>query len=158
MDLILSDTPTFLMPALPFVFISSNSCIVPLSTIERGLLPPSSTLTKLCWKADVEILRSEFSSVKELGASAVEEWQKGLSVRGSSKRAEASKWEKYAESGSIATMQAMLYPGYRLTPSSNEASQTAITPLLEEGGQPAAAREFKKKPKNNSKWCSLWFR
>ncbi|CAK7231084.1 hypothetical protein SBRCBS47491_007810 [Sporothrix bragantina] len=113
MDLVLSAASTFLIPALQFVFVTSDTCVVPLSVIERGLLPPASTLTKLFWTADVEKLREEFSSVRELGASAAEEWQKGLTTRGSDQRTDIAKWEKYSDSGGVANMRSLLYPGYK---------------------------------------------
>ncbi|CAK7236440.1 hypothetical protein SEUCBS140593_009621 [Sporothrix eucalyptigena] len=113
MSLLLSAASTFLIPALQFVFVTSETCVVPLSAIERGLLPPSSSLTKLFWTSDVEKLREEFASVRELGAPAAEEWQKGLSTRGSDQRADVAKWEKYADSGGVANMLSLLYPGYK---------------------------------------------
>ena len=113
MDLVLSAASTFLLPALQFVFVDSDTCVIPLSVIERGLLPPASTPTKLFWTSDVEALREEFSSVRELGAPAAEEWQKGLSTRGANQRTDIAKWEKYAENGGVANMRSLLYPGYK---------------------------------------------
>ncbi|OAA59633.1 f-box domain containing protein [Niveomyces insectorum RCEF 264] len=112
---LVTDGSTFLMPALPFVFATPDPCIIPLSVIERGQLPPSLTLTKLFWSPDVESLRREFAAVKELGGPALEEWQKGLSTRGADQRASVAKWEKYADSGGVANMQTLLHPGYRST-------------------------------------------
>ena len=120
MDLVLSAASTFLMPALQFVFVTSNSCVVPLNVIERGQLPPSSILTKIFWSSDVESLREEFASVRELGAPAAEEWQKGLSKRGSDQRADITKWEKYADSGGVANMRTLLHPGIKV--------QSAVVP------------------------------
>ncbi|CAK7270338.1 hypothetical protein SEPCBS57363_004049 [Sporothrix epigloea] len=113
MDLLLSSASTFLIPALQFIFITSDTRLVPLSIIERGLLPPATTLKKLFWTADVEKLREEFSTVRELGAPAVEEWQKGLHTRGSVQRSETTKLEKFSDSGGIASMRSVLYPGYK---------------------------------------------
>ncbi|KAL1888641.1 hypothetical protein Sste5346_009433 [Sporothrix stenoceras] len=110
MDLLMSTAPTFLIPALPFVFVTSLSSVVPLHAIQRGQLPPSCTLTKIFWTSDVDTLREEFDSVKELGAPAVEEWQKGLSKRGSDQKADSSKWEKYDESGGVTNMRTLLHP------------------------------------------------
>ncbi|CAK7268122.1 hypothetical protein SEPCBS119000_002900 [Sporothrix epigloea] len=113
MDLLLSTASTFLIPALQFIFITSDTRIVPLSIIERGLLPPATTLKKIFWTADVEKLREEFSAVRELGAPAVEEWQKGLITRGSTQRSDTSKYEKFSDSGGVASMRSFLYPGHK---------------------------------------------
>lgn len=140
MDLILSAASTFLIPALPFVFVTSNSCVIPLNIIERGLLPPSSTLTKLFWSSDVENLRDEFASVRELGAPAVEEWQKGLSIRGSDHRVDSTKWEKYDDSGGVANMRTLIYPGFRPKPVAKPAPQaTTVPPKADPPQQPAAS-------------------
>lgn len=116
MDLVLSAASTFLIPALQFVFVTANSCVVPLNVIERGQLPPSSTLTKIFWSSDVESLREEFASVRELGAPAAEEWQKGLSTRGSDQKSDITKWEKYADSGGVSNMRSLLHPGIKVQP------------------------------------------
>ena len=146
MDLILSAASTFLIPALPFVFVTSNSCVISLDIIERGLLPPSSTLTKLFWLSDVESLREEFASVRELGAPAVEEWQKGLSIRGSDQRADIAKWEKYDDSGGVANMRTLLYPGFRPKSVTQPAPQATTVPPKTDLPQPPTTSE--------SRWIS----
>lgn len=143
MDLLLSSASTFLIPALQFVFITPDTRLVPLSIIERGLLPPTTTLKKLFWSADVEKLREEFSSVRELGAPAVEEWQKGLHTRGSVQRSETAKLEKFSDSGGIASMRSVLYPGYK--------SLNAALP------GPSAVEKKKSQDATPGKWLDINF-
>ena len=111
----MSTASTFLLPALQFVFATTNNVIVPLHVIESGKLPPTETLSKLFWAPDVESLRDEFLSVKELGPAAADEWQKGLSTRGSKQRAEVAKWQKYDESGGVSNMRTLLHHKHKET-------------------------------------------
>ncbi|EPE03240.1 f-box domain containing protein [Ophiostoma piceae UAMH 11346] len=128
MDLIMSTASTFLLPALQFVFATSNSTIIPLHVIESGKLPPTESLSKLFWSPDVESLREEFLSVKELGPAAADEWQKGLSTRGSKQRAEVAKWQKYDESGGVSNMRTRLHHKHKETKAAPQV-QVALLPV-----------------------------
>lgn len=99
-DLHLSATfPSVLIPALPFTHITKGLGVVSLSTIEQGQLPPTLEITKLFLASDVEELKKEFFSVKELGTGTMEEWLKGLPLRGQKHINESRKWEKWADAG-----------------------------------------------------------
>ncbi|EFX05587.1 f-box domain containing protein [Grosmannia clavigera kw1407] len=111
MDFLMSNVPSFLIPALPFVFSTPDLHTVPPSFIERAQFPVSLSLTKLFWSLDVENLNREFLAAKELGAPAVEEWQKGLDLRGQKQRSDVAKWEKFDDSGGLS--KTLLYPGHQ---------------------------------------------
>ncbi len=114
-DLLLSSSfPSALIPALPFILLTSELHILPPAVlVERGSLPAGTAVTKFFWSAHLESLKQEFFSVKDLGPSVAEEWIKGLEGRGSEKRHDSSRWEKYAASAGVAQMRTLLYPGYQ---------------------------------------------
>lgn len=101
------------MPALPFVFMTQEYRILSPSAVERSSPPAGSSLTKLFWTAQVNQLKEEFLSTKDLGPSVSEEWLKGLEGQGLEKRQDASKWEKFDTSGGVLQMCTLLYPGYQ---------------------------------------------
>lgn len=104
-----------MLPALPFVLSTSETHIIPSHVLERGQLPANTPLTKLFWSEDVEALKKEFDSVRDLGSSTAEEWLKGLEGRGVERRHDASRWEKFASGGGIVQLRTKLYPGYQPT-------------------------------------------
>lgn len=131
MDIILSTASTFLLPALPFVLANQDNIVIPLRVIEAGKLSPTETLSKLFWSSDVESLREEFLTVKELGPAAAGEWQKGLSLRGSKRSSEAAKWQKYDDAGGVADMRTLLqYSNVRLKAADHATVPAKITPQL----------------------------
>lgn len=84
--------------------------MVSLSAIEQGQLPPGFETTKLYLESDVEDLKKEFASVKELGTGTMEEWLKGLPQRGREQLTQARKWEKWASSSGLRQVQTMTGP------------------------------------------------
>lgn len=80
--------------------------------LENDRIPVNTKVTKRFWADDVESLKQEFLEVRALGAAAAEEWLKGLEGRGSQRRNDCLRWEKFAESPSMSQMQTMLHPGY----------------------------------------------
>ncbi len=138
MDIILSSSvPSVLLPALPFVLSTPDTHIIPSHVIERGQLPANTSLTKLFWSEDVENLKQEFLSVRDLGSSAAEEWLKGLEGRGVQRRHDYSRWEKFASSGGVLQLRTMLYPGYQ--PPRPLSRTGAASPLLPQRPPPAVS-------------------
>ncbi|KAK4101757.1 hypothetical protein N658DRAFT_425281 [Parathielavia hyrcaniae] len=104
--------PSAIIPALPFVFITSDRHVFSATALEQGQLPPDLQVTKLFSKSDVAALQDEFLQVRDMGQGTVGEWLKGLPGRGSGLLHEASKWEKWESSGGVVRMRSLLYPGY----------------------------------------------
>ena len=114
LDLLLSSTtPSALMPALPFIFMTQELQALSPTTLERGDLPPNTSLTKIFWSPDVESVTEEFEVVRKLGSAATEEWLKGLDGRRRERQNDSARWENWAASGAIIQMQTLLYPGYQ---------------------------------------------
>lgn len=101
------------MPALPFIFMTQELQALSPTTLERGDLPPNTSLTKIFWSPDVESVTEEFEVVRKLGSAATEEWLKGLDGRRRERQNDSARWENWAASGAIIQMQTLLYPGYQ---------------------------------------------
>lgn len=79
------------------------------STISSGI-PPTGQITKVYWPEQMENIKGELEAVKELGAAAAEEWFKGLEIRGKHALADASRWEKWYQSGGVHRMREPILP------------------------------------------------
>lgn len=108
-----SSTPSFLTPALPFVFVTDNLKVLSPSTLEKGQLPANTQVTKRFWSAHVETINKEFLDVKGMGSATTEEWLKGLEGRGKERQSDATRWENWASSSAFSQMKKVLYPGYQ---------------------------------------------
>lgn len=102
--LLLSQTSP-LMAALPFVFLTNELHIIPVSTLQAGHHPPAIQITKHYSKLQSEQVQKEFEDVKVLGSAAAEEWLKGLEGLGSERKADAARWERWEAMGGIVKMK-----------------------------------------------------
>ena len=94
-----ADCPSFILPALPFVFLTQADHMVSISVL-RNLTPPTSVqLTKYYYKAHVQELKRKFDTVKELGSATAEEWIKGLDQEGKERANDAVRWEQWVARG-----------------------------------------------------------
>ncbi len=110
-----------------------------LSTIEQGQLPASVQVTKLFLASDVQEIKQEFISVKALGSGTLEEWLKGLELRGQSRLNESRKWEKWANTGSLQQIRHVTDP-YVLNGA--VASQTTTSMTVSKTGKLQNVQEF----------------
>lgn len=111
----MSSIPDELTAALPFIFVTEDMHAISPAVMERDQPPAVGPLKKLYWSTHFEELKHEFFSVKAMGPATAEEWLKGLEGRGSERRNDASRWEKWATgSGSLSQMTDILYPGHHL--------------------------------------------
>lgn len=92
------------MTALPFVFLTNQLHALPLATLQNGP-PPGIKITKHFLKSHVDDIHKEFLAVKSLGSATVEEWLKGLDVRGVNRRNDGSRWERWEASGGVNRMR-----------------------------------------------------
>lgn len=101
-DLLLSPSiPALLLPALPFVLITSDLQVFSAGALGKGFALGDVSLTKIFLTKQVEDLKDEFLSVKDLGAGATEEWLKGLEARGKEQRLDTDRWEKWESNGGL---------------------------------------------------------
>ncbi|KAL7957022.1 hypothetical protein V8C34DRAFT_286983 [Trichoderma compactum] len=105
-DFHLSSKPSFISPGLPMVFLTPDMNVI--SPQEMQSIPVAITaiqVTKVYWPAQVEKLQEEFEEVKRFGVAAVEEWKKGLEVRGIEQLHDASRWDRWLLSGGVRQMR-----------------------------------------------------
>ncbi|KAJ4272341.1 hypothetical protein NW762_001054 [Fusarium torreyae] len=105
-DLLLSSSfPSFLLPALPPVFVDADMHIISPRAMQMGVVPQGTQVTKVFWSEHVDQIKTEFEQVKALGSAAAEEWIKGLEIRGKQALVDASRWDKWANAGGMAQIR-----------------------------------------------------
>ncbi|KAI3331867.1 hypothetical protein HD806DRAFT_172509 [Xylariaceae sp. AK1471] len=108
-DLLLSSSlPSFLIPALPFVFITDDMRVIPSAMLQTGQTSMELSFTKAFLLSHVAAIQQEFASVREMGAATAAEWLKGLEGRGKEYRADSLRWEKFEMSGGLVQMRQRL--------------------------------------------------
>ncbi|KAK1724560.1 uncharacterized protein BDZ83DRAFT_346183 [Colletotrichum acutatum] len=104
-DLLLSSTtPSSLIPALAFVFVTPELQAIPSSTLKTNVGDNKLGTTKLYSASNITAVKEQLNVVQSLGTAAVEEWLKGLGAQGKELRIDASRWEKWAAAGGLAQM------------------------------------------------------
>ncbi|KAL8907582.1 MAG: hypothetical protein Q9207_001319 [Kuettlingeria erythrocarpa] len=101
-DLLLSSAcPSFLLPALPFAFVSSSLDYIPNTLLRESAAPPSSHIIKRFYKPHVQQIKKELDDVRELGAASADEWSKGLPAEGKNRINDAIRWEQWEAKGGL---------------------------------------------------------
>ena len=102
MTLLFSSTfPSFLLPALPFAFISYSEHFVPSVALRNAIPPPDVQLTKTYYKPHVEKIKRQLQNAKELGSGTADEWIKGLENDGQEKCNDTARWELWEAKGGL---------------------------------------------------------
>ena len=114
-----SDCPAFLIPALPFAFISSSNNYIP-STVLRGTTtPPTLKLTKHYYKPHVKDVMLRLQNARDLGNASTDEWIKGLDSEGRDRLNEAVRWEQWDAKGGLKKVNLRSHPKSATTQGSN---------------------------------------
>lgn len=114
-----SDCPAFLIPALPFAFISSSNNYIP-STVLRGTTPPPTLkLTKHYYKPHVKDVMLRLENARELGNASTDEWIKGLDSEGKDRLNETVRWEQWDAKGGLKKVNLRSHPKSATTQGSN---------------------------------------
>ncbi|KAI7972276.1 hypothetical protein EIK77_003700 [Talaromyces pinophilus] len=100
-DLLLSSFPSFLLPGLSFVLLTSSMHMVSSVTLRVADIPTDLQLSKYYSNLEIDQLMNEFDDVKSLGPAALEEWMKGLESMGKRKLSDAARWEQWENSGGL---------------------------------------------------------
>ena len=122
-----------MLPGLPFVFITHKMHVLS-PDIQSAQASPDAQLTKIFLRTDVDQLVNEFNTVRSLGDAAVEEWLKGLDERGKRRRADPSRWEKWATADGLTAMRTLICPGVPASPSSGDTILTTTATPASTGG------------------------
>ncbi|KAK8089529.1 hypothetical protein PG997_004490 [Apiospora hydei] len=107
-DLLLSSTPSLIIPALPSVLLTEEKNILSPGALQNVQGHSDVKLTKLFYTKHVEELKEEFATVKAMGLATAEEWLKGLDDRGKELRGDSSRWEKWESAGGVSQMRKTL--------------------------------------------------
>ena len=98
------DCPFFLLQGLPFAFISENYHYVGHNVLRSLTAPPMLRMTKFYYNPDVEEIKRQFGTAKELGVASVEEWIKGLAHQGQQCLEDIIRWEQWDSKGGLKTV------------------------------------------------------
>lgn len=133
-DVLLSPSiPSLLMPALPFIFLTNELHVIPATVLQDGHPPSGTQITKYYFKKHIEAIKDEFESVKTMGSATIDEWLKGLEDRGTERRNDAARWERWEASGGIIRMNTPQQHDYLKQIPAAVALNTNLTPTQ---GQP----------------------
>ncbi|KAL8641648.1 MAG: hypothetical protein Q9228_001574 [Teloschistes exilis] len=127
-DLLLSsDCPSFLLPALPFAFVTSSLNYVPASLIrEAKEALPATQIVKRFYKPHVQNIKKQLEEVRELGTASADEWTKGLAGEGREKVDDAIRWEKWESKGGLRKVNTR--PQVKAIPASTTSSVPSSLP------------------------------
>lgn len=96
-----SDCPSFLLPALPFAFISSSNNYITNTVLRNTTPPPQLQLTKHYYKLHIQEIKQRLNGARELGSASADEWIKGLDGEGKDRLSEAVRWEQWEAKGGL---------------------------------------------------------
>lgn len=108
-DLLLSSFPSFLLPGLSFVLLTSSMHMVSSVTLRMADIPTDLQLSKYYSNSEIDQLMNEFHHVKSLGPAVLEEWMKGLESMGKRKVSDAARWEQWENSGGLHEARLRIY-------------------------------------------------
>lgn len=104
-----SDCPFFLLQGLPFAFVSEMSHYIGHNIVRNNTAPPTLRMTKHYYKPDVEGIKIQFRTAKELGVASAEEWTKGLAHQGQQCLDEVIRWEQWDSKGGLKSLKSRPY-------------------------------------------------
>ncbi|KAF2836453.1 hypothetical protein M501DRAFT_914464, partial [Patellaria atrata CBS 101060] len=94
--------PSSLLPALPYVFLTSDLHVVSSSTIQDShTVPTNIIMVKRYYSKHVNDMERQLQDARELGPAAAEEWFKGLEIKGRETLNDAARWERWEDKGGV---------------------------------------------------------
>ncbi|KAL8690691.1 MAG: hypothetical protein Q9218_003918 [Villophora microphyllina] len=124
--LLSSDCPSFLLPALPYAFVSDSLNYVPISLLRESTATPPMQIGKRFYKLHVQNIKKQLDDVRELGAASADEWGKGLAEEGKERINDAIRWEQWESKGGLRKVNAR--PQAKATPTSTISSAPLSLP------------------------------
>ncbi|KAL9022618.1 MAG: hypothetical protein Q9185_000196 [Variospora sp. 1 TL-2023] len=126
-DLLLSSRcPSFLLPAIPFAFVSSSLNYIPNTLLRESPAPPSFHIVKRFYEPHVRRIKQQLDEVAELGAASADEWSKGLAGEGKERINDAIRWEQWEAKGGLKKVN--VRPQSRFLPTTISTIQTHKSP------------------------------
>lgn len=96
-----STFPSFLLPGLPFAFVSDLGNYVASTAVRNIAQPVNVKLIKHYYKPQIEDIKRQFEIIRDLGDASAEEWTKGLETEGKDRCNEATRWEQWEAKGGL---------------------------------------------------------
>lgn len=158
MDLLFSSTtPSFLLPALSFIFLTPSLHVVSSIALRNSAIPSGVEMKKHYYKLQIELLKQQFEDVKAMGPATAEEWVKGLEQDGKERMNEAARWEQWEAKGGLrkvnfrpapkASTSQAIPPGVT-TSIVSPAANVAVKEVRSEGSTPGSANNNTDGPGN----------
>ncbi|KAF6220170.1 hypothetical protein HO133_003301 [Letharia lupina] len=123
-----SDCPFFLLQGLPFAFISENYHYIGHNVLRSITAPPMLRMTKRYYKPDVEEIKRQFETAKELGVASAEEWTKGLAQQGQQCLEDIIRWEQWDSKGGLKNVNLRPNPKAVISSAKGETYSDRSTP------------------------------
>ena len=102
MTLLCSGTfPSFLLQALPYIFLTQSQDYVSPFTLADGFPPPDLRITKHFYKPEVRRIQTRFEEVKQHAPGSVEQWLKDLTTKQLNSAEHARRWEQWEARGGL---------------------------------------------------------
>lgn len=95
------DFPKDLIPALPFIFITSADHYLNIAALGDNERPPFLQFDKYYYKPYINTIKAFFDEVKVLGEGSTEEWLKGLPGLADAQLADYTRFEKWELKGGL---------------------------------------------------------
>ena len=99
-----SDCPFFLLQGLPFAFISEGYHYIGHNVLRSATTTPMLRMAKHYYKPDVERIKRQFETAKDLGVASAEEWTKGLAHQGQQCLEDTIRWEQWESKGGLKSL------------------------------------------------------
>jgi hypothetical protein len=109
-----STFPSFLIEALPSIFLTQSNNCVSESTLQKSITPSDVGIRKVYFNPHIKAIQAQFEEVKELGEGPVGEWKKGLELERMRRVQDAARWEQWELKGNLEKVNAR--PGRRPAP------------------------------------------
>lgn len=123
-----SDCPFFLLQGLPFAFISENCHYIGHNVLRSITAPSTLRMTKHYYRPDVELIKRQFDTAKELGVASAEEWIKGLAHQGQQRLEDIIRWEQWDSKGGLNSVNSRPNPKAFISSIKGETKSDRSTP------------------------------
>ncbi|KAI4207124.1 MAG: hypothetical protein LQ348_000664 [Seirophora lacunosa] len=147
-DLLLSSNcPSFLLPAIPFAFVSSSLNYIPNTLLRESAAPPSFHIVKRFYKPHVRWIKQQLDDVRELGTASADEWSKGLAAEGKERINDTIRWEQWEAKGGLKRVNVRPQSRSLTTPIGTMPTQKSSKPYHDVGSNGSTPQQGQLIPK-----------
>ncbi|KAI9794322.1 MAG: hypothetical protein M1833_000414 [Piccolia ochrophora] len=99
--LISSSVPSTLLAALPFIFVTPSLHVITPTMLQKATPRPTLQMTKVFFKADIQVIMHQFDDVRAESPAATEAWINGLEKQAKENSDNAGQWERWFTTGVV---------------------------------------------------------